>query len=439
LILLLEAMSTPKKIGLWTSTSLVMGNMIASAMFMLPATLSSYGSISLVGWVFSGLGAMCLALVFSWLSQLMPVANGGPYAYTREGLGDFAGFLVAWGYWISIWGSNAAITVAFLSYLTVFFPALAENSTLAVGVGLSAIWFLTWINMRGIRDAGLVQLITTVLKIAPLLLVTLGGLFYINTDNYFPFNTSGLSDINAITATATLTLFAFVGLESATIPSGHVENPAKTISRATVYGTLAVTLLYILGTVVIMGVLSPESLKASKAPFADAAASMWGEWARYLVAGGAVMAAFGALNGWILMQGQIPAAAAADKLFPSVLKKENKFGSPSTSIIAASVFVSFLLLMNFSKSLADTYQFIILLSTMAVLVPYLFSAVSFIILAAKSKQLKWNSASKLTITFLAFGYSMWAIGGSGQETVYWGFLLLMAGMPLYACSKVKKK
>jgi APA family basic amino acid/polyamine antiporter len=439
LILLLEAMSTPKKIGLWTSTSLVMGNMIASAMFMLPATLSSYGSISLVGWVFSGLGAMCLALVFSWLSQLMPVANGGPYAYTREGLGDFAGFLVAWGYWISIWGSNAAITVAFLSYLTVFVPALAENSALAVGVGLSAIWFLTWINMRGIRDAGLVQLITTVLKIAPLLLVTLGGLFYINTDNYFPFNTSGLSDINAITATATLTLFAFVGLESATIPSGHVENPAKTISRATVYGTLAVTVLYILGTVVIMGVLSPESLKVSKAPFADAAASMWGEWARYLVAGGAVMAAFGALNGWILMQGQIPAAAAADKLFPSVLKKENKFGSPATSIIAASVFVSLLLLMNFSKSLADTYQFIILLSTMAVLVPYLFSAVSFIILAAKSKQLKWNSASKLTITFLAFGYSMWAIGGSGQETVYWGFLLLMAGLPLYAWSKVRKK
>lgn len=432
-------MSTPNKIGLWTSTSLVMGNMIASAMFMLPATLSSYGSISLVGWLFSGLGAMALALVFSWLSQLMPVANGGPYAYTREGLGDFAGFLVAWGYWLSIWSANAAITVAFLSYLTVFVPALAENSALAVGVGLFAIWFLTWINMRGIRDAGLVQLVTTVLKIAPLVLVTLGGLFYINTENYFPFNTSGLSDFNAITATATLTLFAFVGLESATIPSGHVENPAKTISRATLYGTLAVTILYILGTVVIMGVLSSASLKVSKAPFADAAAYMWGEWARYLVAGGAVMATFGALNGWILLQGQIPAAVATDKLFPSALKKENKFGSPYISIIASSVFVSFLLLMNFSKSLADTYQFIVLLSTMAVLVPYLFSTVSFTILAAKSKQLKWNSASKLAIAILAFGYSMWAIGGSGQETVYWGFLLLMAGLPLYGWSKVKRK
>jgi APA family basic amino acid/polyamine antiporter len=430
-------MASPKKIGIWTSTSLVMGNMIASAMFMLPATLSTYGSISLIGWVVSGLGAICLALVFSWLSQLMPVANGGPYAYTREGLGDFAAFLVAWGYWLSIWSTNAAIAVAFLSYLTVFFPALGINSMFAVGVGLSAIWFLTWINTRGIRDAGAVQVITTILKIAPLLLVTIGGLFYIHTENYFPFNSSGTSDINAITTTATLTLFAFLGLECATIPSGQVENPEKTVPRATLYGTLAVTLLYILGTVVIMGVLSPTTLQTSKAPFADAAASMWGEWARYLVAGGAVMSTFGALNGWILMQGQIPAAAAVDKLFPSVLKSENKFGSPYISIIAGSVFVSFLLLMNFSRSLADTYQFIILLSTMTVLVPYLFSAVSFAILAVRTKQLKWNSATKLTIALLAFGYSMWAVGGSGQETVYWGFLLLMAGVPLYGWSKMR--
>ncbi len=431
-------MASPKKIGIWTSTSLVMGNMIASAMFMLPATLSTYGSISLIGWVVSGLGAICLALVFSWLSQLMPVANGGPYAYTREGLGDFAAFLVAWGYWLSIWSTNAAIAVAFLSYLTVFVPALGVNSMFAVAVGLSAIWLLTWINTRGIRDAGAVQVITTILKIAPLLLVTIGGLFYINTENYFPFNSSGTSNINAITTTATLTLFAFLGLECATIPSGQVENPEKTVPRATLYGTLAVTLMYILGTVVIMGLLSPSTLQTSKAPFADAAASMWGEWARYLVAGGAVMSTFGALNGWILMQGQIPAAAAVDKLFPSILKTENKFGSPYISIIAGSVFVSFLLLMNFSRSLADTYQFIILLSTMTVLVPYLFSAVSFAILAVRTKQLKWNSATKLTIALLAFGYSMWAVGGSGQETVYWGFLLLMGGVPLYGWSKMRK-
>jgi basic amino acid/polyamine antiporter, APA family len=430
--------SSTNRIGIWTSTALVMGNMIASAMFMLPATLSSFGSISLIGWLVSGAGAICLALVYSWLSQLMPIANGGPYAYTREGLGDFAAFLVAWGYWISIWCTNAAIAVAYLSYLTVFVPELGTNSYLAVGVGLASIWFLTWINTLGIREAGIVQVITTILKIAPLVLVTVGGCFYIHTENYLPFNSSGSSNISAITSAATLTLFAFMGLECATIPSGQVENPEKTIPRATLYGTLAVTAIYIIGTVVIMGVLSPSVLQNSKAPFADAAASMWGDWARYLIAGGAVMSTFGALNGWILIQGQTPAAAAADKLFPAAFGKENKFGTPIISLVGSSVLVSFLMLMNFSRSLANTYQFIILLSAMTVLVPYLFSAVSYAILAVRSNQLKWNNGVKLTVALLAFIYSMWAVGGSGQETVYWGFLLLMAGVPLYGWSKMKR-
>ncbi len=425
------------RIGIWTSTSLVMGNMIASGMFMLPATLSLFGSISLIGWVVSSTGAICLALVFSWLSQIMPVANGGPYAYTREGLGDFAGFLVAWGYWISVWLTNAAISVAFISYLTVFVPALGTNSFLAVGVGLSAIWLLTWVNTRGIREAGVVQVATTILKIAPLLLVTFGGIFYIHTENYFPFNRSGVSDMSAITTTATLTFFAFLGIECATIPSGRVDNPEKTIPRATLFGTLGVTFIYVLGTVVIMGVLPPDALQNSKAPFADAAATMWGEWARYLVAGGAVMAAFGALNGWILIQGQIPAAAATNKLFPSIFKKENKFKAPVFSVVGSSVLVSFTMMMNFSRSLADTYEFIILLSTMVVLVPYLFSTVSYAILAVRSNNIKWNNRVKLAIALVAFGFSMWAIGGSGEEAVFWGFLLLMAGVPFYGWSKIR--
>ena len=135
-------MSNTKQIGLWTTTSLVVGNMIASGLFMLPATLAVYGGISLIGWLISGAGAICLALVYSWLSKLKPVATGGPYAYTHEGMGDFPAFLVAWGYWISIWCTNAAIAVAFVSYLTAFIPALGNNPLLSVGTGLAAIWLL---------------------------------------------------------------------------------------------------------------------------------------------------------------------------------------------------------------------------------------------------------------------------------------------------------
>lgn len=428
-------MSAPKQIGIWTATSLVIGNMIASGLFMLPATLGVFGGISLIGWIISGAGAMCLALVYSWLSKIKPRATGGPYAYTFAGMGEFAAFLVAWGYWISVWCTNAAISVAFVSYLTAFIPALGHNPLLAVGTGLGAIWFLTWINTKGLKEAGIVQVITTLLKLAPLAVITVGGLFYLNWENFVPFNVSQESDLSAITSATTLTLFAFLGLECATIPSGNVLDPEKTVARATILGTFITTLLYIISTVAVMGLIPPGELHQSQAPFADAAASIWGEGARYLVAGGAVISTFGALNGWILVQGQMPFAAARDHLFPKIFARENKSGTPVVGIVISSVLVSVLMSMNFSKSLADTYTFAILLSTLTVLIPYLFSIVSFVLLGVRQNQI---STGKLVVAGLAFLYSMWAVIGSGQEIVFWGFILLMAGLPFYTYIKVKR-
>lgn len=432
--------SNPKQIGLVTATSLVVGNMIASGLFMLPATLAIYGGISLVGWVISGAGAICLALVFSWLSQLQPLARGGPYAYTRDGMGNFAAFLVAWGYWISCWCTNAAITVAFVSYLTAFFPALGINPFLSIATGLSAIWFLSWINTKGIKEAGIVQVITTVLKLTPLLMISIGGLFYFNTDNFVPFNVSDQTNLSAITSATTLTLFAFLGIECATIPSGNVRDPEKTIARATIFGTLLTTFIYIAGTVAVMGIIPPSILHESKAPFSDAAASIWGEGARYLVAGGALISTFGALNGYILIQGQMAFAASRNNLFPRIFSIENKNGTPMVGIVVSSVLVSILMSLNFTKSLADTYKFAILLSTLTVLVPYLFSIISFVIIENKHHgiSLKKNGL-KLIVALLAFLYSMWAVIGSGEEIVYWGFIMLMAGLPFYVWIQVTHK
>ncbi len=425
-----------KQIGLWTSTSLVIGNMIASGLFMLPATLGIYGGISLIGWIISGAGAICLALVYSWLSKLQPLATGGPYAYTRDGMGPFAAFLVAWGYWISVWCTNAAISVAFVSYLTAFIPALGNNPILSVGTGLAAIWFLTWINTKGIREAGIVQVITTILKIAPLLIITVGGLFYLNSDYFIPFNVSSESNISAINSATTLTLFAFLGLECATIPSGNVKNPEKTISRATIIGTLITTFIYIAGTVAVMGLIPPAQLVQSQAPFADAAASIWGEEARYLVAGGAAISTFGALNGWILVQGQMPMAAARDHLFPHVFGKENKNGTPALGMVISSILISVLTSMSFSNSLAETYKFALLLGTLTCLVAYLFSIISFVLIDSKQPGFRWG---KMLVAALAFIYSMWAVVGSGPEIVYWGFIMLMAGLPFYAWIKLRHK
>jgi APA family basic amino acid/polyamine antiporter len=275
-------------LGLWMCTALVVGNMVGSGVFLLPASLGAYGGISIVGWLITTAGALVLALMFSRLSRMMPAA-GGPFAYTRRGLGDFAGFLVAWGYWISIWTSNAALAVALVSYLTAFWPGLAGSNASAAMIAVGSIWLLSWVNAVGVRNAGVVQLVTTVLKLLPLIVIATFGLLYFNLEHFTPFNVSGESTFSAITTTVALTLWAFLGLESATIPADDVKDPGRTIPRATILGTVIAAFVYVFGTVAVMGLLPPSTLAISTAPFADAAGQAWGSWAAYAVAGGAAI------------------------------------------------------------------------------------------------------------------------------------------------------
>jgi APA family basic amino acid/polyamine antiporter len=429
-----------KKLGLWTSTSLVVGNMIGAGVFLVPAAMASFGSISLFGWIFAAIGTFFLARVFANLSVLVPMGTGGPYAYTRHGFGDFAGFLVAWGYWISIIIANAAIAISFVSALSTFFPVLATNPLAAVLTGLGSIWLLTWINNRGVTASGRVQLVTVILKLLPLLVISIGGLFFIRFQNFHPFNSSGTSVYDAITATAAITMFSFVGIESATVPADSVQDPGKTISRATMLGLFIATIVYLLGSISIMGIIPAKTLEHSVTPYADAAAIMFGNNARYWASGGAAIAAFGALNGWTLIQGQVPFATAKDKLFPAVFIRKNKRGAPYAGIIISSALVSLFMIMNYTKGLVEQFKFLILLATITALIPYLFSAAAYIIIRFEKKHLHsggWVSA--ILIGSLAFLYLLWAIAGTGENSVYWGFILLMAGIPFYVWLLYKKK
>jgi APA family basic amino acid/polyamine antiporter len=434
------AAAANNKIGLWTSASLVVGNMIGAGVFLMPAALASFGSVSLLGWVFSAIGSFFLARVFGNLSKLLPQSTGGPYAYTQHGLGDFAGFLVAWGYWISTACANAAITISFVSALSTFFPVLAGSAGASVLTGLAAIWFLTWINTRGVVASGKVQLVTTVLKLVPLFVIAIGGLFFIKAVNFHPFNSSHTTVFGAITATATMTMFSFVGIECATIPAGSVQNPGKTIARATMLGLLITTLVYILGSVSIMGIIPPAVLQHSLTPYADAAVLMFGSSARYWVSAGVAIAAFGALNGWTLIQGQVPFAIAKDKLFPAIFGRTNKRGVPYAGMVISSVIVSLFMSMNYTKGLVEQFRFLLLLSTLTMLIPYLFSSASYLIIRIEKRHLSTGGwVSSVVLGALAFAYALWAIAGSGQSTVYWGFMLLMAGVPFYVWVVYKKK
>lgn len=426
------------KIGFWLSTSLIVGNMTGSGIFLLPAALALYGGISIFGWLFTVIGSIFLALVFSRLSRLITQA-GGPYTYAREGFGDFSGFLVAWGYWLSIWTGNAAISVAGVGYLSVFIPSLKEHQMLSAILAIGFIWLFTYVNTKSIRKVGVVQLITTVIKILPLLLLGTLGFLYFNRDHFFPFNLSEASNFDAVTATAALALWAFLGLESATIPSDKVKNPSRTIPRSTIAGMAVAALLYISSTVGVMGILAPSDLQQSAAPFADAVQKIWGNWASSLVAAGAAIACFSALNGWILLQGQLPMAAARDHLFPPAFKKLSKKGVPIMGLIIASVLASILVSVNFTKGLVSMFSFIIMLSTLSCLLPYLFSSLAELFLYLRKKK-SFNGKrliSAFIISIPAFLYSLWAISGLEYEILIWGLVLLVSGVPIYLFLKFR--
>lgn len=434
-----ESKKDRNQLGLWMSTSLVSGNMIGSGIFLLPATLALFGGISLLGWFFTAIGAIFLALVFSRLSKIIP-AKGGPYIYTKKAFGDLPGFLVAWGYWISIWSGNAAIASAGVGYLGVFIPPLAQNPILAALASIGLIWIFSWINTRGIKEAGMVQLITTVLKLIPLILIGTFGFLYFNSENFIPFNLSGETSFSAITSTAALTLWAFLGLESATIPSDKVHNPKRTIPKATILGTFIVLTIYILSTGAVMGIISPADLANSTSPFAEAANRIWGKWAGYAVAGGAVIASLGALNGWILLQGQLPIAASLDGLFPPIFKKLSKRGLPTFGIVVSSLLASILIVMNYTQGLVSMFTFIIMIATLSTLIPYVFSSLADLKFFIRNNKIQsWKSVifhSAISIPALAF--SLWAIWGLGYVKFLWGIGLLIAGLPFFFYSRNKK-
>ncbi len=429
---------TPPKIGLVTATCIVIGNMIGVGIFILPAALSKYGSISLLGWIFTTIGALILAKIFSNFSKIVK-KGGGPYAYPKAAFGDFIGFLIAWGYWLSCWIGNAALAVAIIGGLSFFFPILETNTLYKVVIGLGLIWTFTWINTRGIKESGRVQVVTTVLKLLPLVFVIVVGVFFFSIDNFPEFNLTTESNFATFPMVAALTLYAFLGLECATIPSQSIRNPEKTVPRATMMGTIITAGVYILGTVVLFGILPIDRLQTSAAPFAEAARIIAGDFGGYFVAIGVIISGLGVLNGWIMVTGQVPLATAKDGLFPKIFKKENEKGAPAMGLVIGSLLTTGVLLMNLSEGLVDQFKFIVDIVVFVALVPYLFTAAAYILILIEKKVHVNSWVKTFVLGGLGFLYALWAIFGSGQETVFYGFILLVLGIPFYILMKWNKR
>lgn len=435
------AASPRRTFGLTAATALVMGNIIGGGIFALPAAVAPYGTLSLLAFVVLSVAAVLLALLFGKLAKRSPV-TGGLYVYPRDAFGPFAGFLSAWSYWTMCWVSIAALAVAVVGYVDVLIP-LHGNHALEGLVALLALWLPAAANFAGTRWVGTVQIVSTVLKFVPLLLVATIGLFFVDTDNFGPFNATGDSVPGALAASAALLLYSFLGVESAAVSAGEVENPERNVGRASVLGTLASALVYILGTVAVFGLVPHAQLVESGAPFADAVnaitGSTWGGTAISLVA---VASIVGCLNGWILLAAQMPYAAARDGLFPKPFVKVGKGGVPGFGVWAVAVLGTALIGLNYTAGPDTTFRVLVLITTFTGCVPYLLSAAAQLYWLARGTRERVRPAGlvrDLLVAGLSFGFSFWLIAGAGYAAVYQGALFLFAGIPVYVWLKGRQE
>ena len=426
-----------RSFGFWRSWALVVGSMIGNGIFLLPAVLAPYGSLSILGWAFSGVGTLLIAFMLGTLARRNP-SLGGPYAYTHMAFGDLPSFFVGWGHWISYCSATAVGGIAFVAYLGFFVPALVDTPAAGAITALAIIWIVTALNISSTKSAGIFQLITTVLKLLPLFLIAGGGVLIGDVTAIPASNPDNESPVLLISGLVILTMWAFVGVENVTIAADEVIEPEKTIPRALLVGTMTAVAFYIIATLGVMALIPQAELAQSSSPFADAAVVLFGGWGGALVAVGAIVSIVGALNGNVLTSGMLPRAIALDKLFPMRFAGLNKAGSPAFSLVVAAAIASILIVMNYTKGLLAAFEMLIVLSTLTTLLPYAASALSEFVLQKRDAQTGGAvSVRTCAIAFGALAFSIFAILGSGLEVAAYGLILLGAGYPIYRLQKNK--
>lgn len=429
---------TPQ-IGFWMATALVVGNMIGSGIFLLPAALAPFGIDNVSGWLLTAAGGIALGLIFGELSRAVPGA-GGPYAYTREAFGDLAGFTVGWGYWVSVWVGNAAIATGAIGYAGEFFPWMVGTPLQTALATLAFLWAFTLVNCVGIRAAGWVQGVTTVLKLLPLVAAIALLLSHLPSLRWSGV-TQGHYTLGGTAGVATLAAWAMLGLESATIPADKVSGSGATVLRATVWGTVGTVVLSAASCAAVLLLVPAARLSASGVPFAELVRGPWGAGAARAVSLFAAISALGALNGWILLQGELPSAMARDGLFVRAFGKTTPRGTPVAALVGTSVLVTMLVLLNFNRTLVGVFTFFVLLATTSTLFAYLASSLALVRLRARGRA----AGSQGVVAWLGvLGcagalYSIGALAGAGREAVFWGVVLLLAGLPVYAAVRRRRR
>jgi APA family basic amino acid/polyamine antiporter len=423
-----------RSLGFWMCTALVVGNIIGVGIFAMPATLAPYGLNAISGWLVTVIGCAFLAISFAGLSRAFP-EDDGPSAYTERAFGKGAAFIVMWCYWVSIWVANAAIAIALVGYLTIFFPGLTHTAGLPGLVALSLLWMFVGINLLGARTAGWVQVLTTVLKLVPQVGVVVLGLWLLLAHPaiyaaHVPPNPPSWREVSSVSS---LALFAMLGIECAMIPASRVRDPERTIPRATLTGTLVAAAIYIAISAVPLFVIPQTELALSNSPYADLFARVLGGHYGQAVAAFVLVSGLGVLNGWTLLSGEVVQCMSRHGGFPAAFMHENSRGAPARALLLSGVVASVMLLTNFTDSISKVFSLLIVIATGATLPLYLASALGLIVLRrrgqlpARARRPQWLQAAALAAVI----YCAWVSIGMGTEPLLWTIALGGAGVPLY--------
>lgn len=413
-----------ESLGLAAAIALVMGNMIGSGVFLLPASLAPYGWNAVGAWVLTIGGALVLALVlarFTAARAARAKPGGGPVDFVRDAFGAVPAFLIGWTYLVSIWTAVVTIAVAAVSYLSSLVPGIAALPFGPALVAMALLWLFTLVNLGGVRSAGRVQVLTLALKVVPLLVViVLAALALAGGKAALPpFDPAAITG-SAMGSAATLTLWALLGFECASVAAARVRNPAINVPRATLWGTALTGVLYLFVCSAVALLLPPEIASTSPAPFAAFVQRFWSAGPAALVAVFAVISCLGALNGWTLMQGELTRSMAAEGILPRWLAATNRQGTPVRALLASGVIASLFALLNASRSMQGLFEFLLLLSTSASLWLYLAFALAALRL-------------KIAPVWAGLGaiYALWTLWGAGISASGLSLVLMLAGLPLY--------
>ena len=424
-------MSDPtRKMSLVQATMLVAGNMIGTGVFLLPVNLASVGGISVFGWIVATAGAAALGLVFAKLGELDP-QEGGPYAYARDFLGPYVGFQTNYVYWFGNWIGNIAIAVAAVGYLAEFIPALSTPPA-SVFATAGVIWLLTFANIRGPRVVGWLETWTMSLALIPILGIAFFGWLWFKPEIFLSsWNVTGGSNAHAISRAASIALWAYMGIESAAVSAGVIENPKRNIPLATLIGLGLSAVVYMLSSTVIMGIIPNADLQKSHAPFAEAARLAIGTPAVVIVSLCAILKSVGSLGGWMLLVGQSAKAAADDGMFPKVFARMNRYGVPGPGLVIVGVLMTIVLFATMSPTIAGQFSTIIDLAVILVVIPYIYSAVAVVKVIFDRNQPRRTFQTYKWIAIAAVVYCLWTVLGGDPPTVVNAMVALLVSVPLY--------